>query len=610
MTDSPTMTVAPKKNITRAWRPQRFSDVVGQEIALSMLQNSLHCGHLFPAYLFAGQKGCGKTSLARIFAAALNCEAELPANRPCTTCSSCIALHAGSHPDCIEIDAASHTGVDDIRSILQTASFLPLSGRKKLYLIDEAHMLSKAAFNALLKILEEPPLNTIFMLATTEIEKIPGTIRSRSFHLPFGPLPRPQMEAHLRHLCTVERIPYEEEGLSLLVENLDGSIRDAQNAIEQIRFAAGAITVAAVKKITGIFEIHDMAAILHAALTTDASGVITQLQRHPLTPYTPEKIWLTLLTTLRTLTLALYGVSLPDEELRPLTALISACTLARGQEILELIWMSEEAFLATPHKHLYLEHLLIRIARAEKVTRTTGFSDPTERAAGSPRLSPRDDGGGSTEKRTAPAPKPNTHHTPHATVSAASKSTPTPSTTPSRAASAPLAPTVVIASETESIATSTLAVIASEAEAIQTHNQNTSSESATPLERILTGLAAHPQDAMLLSILQQARVISCEPASQTLTLALGQENAFLRELITEKRTRLAAFAAPYTLRWESGSSSHTTSQRPRPSIAEKAPARGPVARTTTTQSLPGDAEEWPVTHDIIAHLGGKLERHS
>jgi len=166
-------------NLARKWRSKNFDQVIGQELSVRMLKNSLYRDLYFPVYLFSGQRGCGKTSTARIFAAALNCEQlgvfqQSPKTQsvPCLICTPCQAMIAGRHPDFFEIDAASHTGVDNIRHIIDASQLLPVMGRKKIYLIDEAHMLSKASFNALLKILEEPPRSVVFILATTDPHKI------------------------------------------------------------------------------------------------------------------------------------------------------------------------------------------------------------------------------------------------------------------------------------------------------------------------------------------------------------------------------------------------------------------------------------------------------
>ena len=227
-----------KLNRARKWRSQNFDQIIGQDLSVRILKNSLYLGHYFPVYLFAGQRGCGKTTTARVFAAALNCEQlstfqqnPKKASVPCLQCSSCVAMQAGKHPDFIEIDAASHTGVDNIRQIIESSSLLPLMGHKKVYLIDEAHMLSKAAFNALLKILEEPPASALFILATTNPLKIIDTVRSRCFQLFFSPVASTPLLQHLKHICSNERIEYQDAALEQIIKHTQGSVRDALNLL-------------------------------------------------------------------------------------------------------------------------------------------------------------------------------------------------------------------------------------------------------------------------------------------------------------------------------------------------------------------------------------------
>src|SRR3989338_3939080 len=245
-------------NLARKWRSKNFQEVIGQPLAVRILQNSLYLKQFFPVYLFAGQRGCGKTSTARIFAAAVNC-ARLPefqadprkVSIPCLTCESCVAMSKSQHPDFIEIDAASHTGVDNVRNIIDSSSFLPLLSHKKIYLIDEAHMFSKAAFNAFLKILEEPPASVIFILATTDMEKILETVKSRSFQIFFDPVDVQVIQDHLEKICVAENILFDEQGLAVIARQGDGSVRDAINLLEQVRFATKKISKDAVLSILG-----------------------------------------------------------------------------------------------------------------------------------------------------------------------------------------------------------------------------------------------------------------------------------------------------------------------------------------------------------------------
>lgn len=245
-------------NLTRKWRSKNFQEVIGQPLAVKILQNSLYLNQFFPVYLFAGQRGCGKTSTARIFAAAINCD-KLPEFQadprkikiPCLQCESCIAMSKAQHPDFIEIDAASHTGVDNVRNIIDASSFLPLLSHKKIYLIDEAHMLSKAAFNAFLKILEEPPMSVIFILATTDMHKILDTVKSRCFQIFFDPVQLSVITDHLEKLCITENIQFDQPGLAVIAQEADGSVRDAINLLEQVRFATKKVSKEAVLSILG-----------------------------------------------------------------------------------------------------------------------------------------------------------------------------------------------------------------------------------------------------------------------------------------------------------------------------------------------------------------------
>lgn len=265
----------PTLNLARKWRSAQFKEIVGQDLVVRILQNSLFKNQFFPVYLFSGQRGCGKTSTARVFASALNCQ-KLSAfqldpkiQMPCLTCSSCIAMTSGRHPDFIEIDAASYTGVDNIRNIIDTSSFLPLLGERKIYLIDEVHMLSKAAFNAFLKILEEPPKFVVFILATTEAQKLPDTVRSRCFQLFFNPVNLQTVTLHLENMCKEESISYEIDGLEMIARVTQGSLRDAINLLEQARFADSKVTKSVVLSVLGYLDDATICSMLQSILEKD-----------------------------------------------------------------------------------------------------------------------------------------------------------------------------------------------------------------------------------------------------------------------------------------------------------------------------------------------------
>src|ERR1700689_911674 len=219
----------------RRYRPASFSEVKGQEQVTEPLRQALRSGRVHHAYLFSGPRGCGKTSSARILARSLNCE-QGPTPDPCGKCASCVAL-APAGPgsiDVIEIDAASHGGVDDARELRERAFYGPVSGRFKIYIVDEAHMVTREGFNALLKLVEEPPPHLKFVFATTEPEKVIPTIRSRTHHYPFRLVPPTVLREHLEQLLASEAVPYEPAVLPIGIRAGAGAVRDAMSVLDQL----------------------------------------------------------------------------------------------------------------------------------------------------------------------------------------------------------------------------------------------------------------------------------------------------------------------------------------------------------------------------------------
>jgi len=224
--------------LARRWRPKRFADLVGQDVVVRTLKNAMQSGNLAHAYLLCGIRGVGKTTIARLMAMAINCES--PAEgEPCGKCSACQGILSGANLDVQEMDAASHTGVDDVREILDGVRYPPSSLNYKVYIIDEAHMLSKSAFNALLKTLEEPPARVLFILATTEVEKLPITVRSRCQRFDLRRLGADEIAAYLKHVFGVESIDAETDALSEIARAADGSVRDALSLAERVLAFAG-----------------------------------------------------------------------------------------------------------------------------------------------------------------------------------------------------------------------------------------------------------------------------------------------------------------------------------------------------------------------------------
>ena len=220
--------------LSRKWRPARFDQVIGQEHVTRTLQAAVTADRIGHAYLFCGPRGTGKTTMARLLAKAVNCQAADPAARPDDTCPLCHAVNEARFLDLIEIDAASNTGVDDIRLLREKVNFAPSQGRYKVYIIDEVHMLSIAAFNALLKTLEEPPAHTIFVLATTEEHKVPVTIKSRCQQFNFRLLTTPEIAGRLNWLAEREALAIEPGAVELLARQASGSVRDAESLLDQL----------------------------------------------------------------------------------------------------------------------------------------------------------------------------------------------------------------------------------------------------------------------------------------------------------------------------------------------------------------------------------------
>ena len=266
----------------RKWRPQTFKDLVGQEHISRTLANAITSGHIGHAYLFAGPRGTGKTSTAKILAKALNCE-HGPTPEPCGKCEQCRKITEGSSMDVFEIDAASNRGIDEIRDLRETVKFAPVDGRYKVYIIDEVHMLTTEAFNALLKTLEEPPAHVVFILATTEAHKVPPTIQSRCQRYDFKRITVEEIESRLRYIAKEMKMEAEDEALSMIAIQADGGMRDALSILDQCAaLADGTITAERVRQILGLVGhdwIYKMTQALAARNVQDVLQILAELLR-------------------------------------------------------------------------------------------------------------------------------------------------------------------------------------------------------------------------------------------------------------------------------------------------------------------------------------------
>ena len=267
-------TPVPSQVLARKWRPRTFDDMVGQETIVQALRHALRSGRLHQAYLLTGTRGVGKTTLARLMARGLNCE-QGPTDVPCGHCPACIGIEEGRFPDLLEVDAATNTRVEEMRELLENTQYLPVAGRFKVYLIDEVHMLSRSAFNAMLKTLEEPPPHVKFILATTDPQKVPVTVLSRCLQFSLRPLPPAQIADRLRYVLEQEQLSFEASALPLLAAAAQGSLRDALSLLDQaLAFGGGEVRQEPVRAMLGTLERSALLDLVRALAKGDGETLI------------------------------------------------------------------------------------------------------------------------------------------------------------------------------------------------------------------------------------------------------------------------------------------------------------------------------------------------
>jgi DNA polymerase-3 subunit gamma/tau len=583
-------------NLARKWRSKSFDRIVGQDLLIRMLKNSLFLGQYFPVYLFAGQRGCGKTTTARVFAAAVNCERLADFRKqpkefsiPCLECASCQAMAAGKHPDFIEIDAASHTGVDNIRQIIDAASLLPLMGQKKIYLIDEAHMLSKAAFNALLKILEEPPMSVLFILATTDPQKIIETVRSRCFQLFFKPIETVSLYNHLVHVCEQENIKFVEDGLYAIIRESEGSARDALNLLEQVRFSSSVVSKQNVLAVLGHVDDAHIIKLLEIVLSKSPHDFIQYLHDISFESVSAEFIWNRLIDVVRAALWAKYGVQVTQfsEHQSALKRLVNQCTGQQLNAILHALYEHESLFLKTKSKHACMEMILLQMLYKKNSNDDSGRSSLAQASVAADEPEFEDDEFDEDEDEQE---------------------------------------------DDDDLEEEEVQQVSSFEQGVA---QGATDTHGLPAWDLFAQAAAQYCDPLLGSVIRQGRFINYDAAAQTVEVVFAKDFLFFKDMLDESQATWLpmmqrSFGAPVNLqpRFEGMIADRVTAQpkttvampeikpQPRPAIAQQPHApRAPFKPKSASVSMPShkesavdisDAEQWPIATMLMQHFPGNI----
>ena len=359
--------------LARKWRPQNFHDLVGQEHVSRTLLNALQSGRVAHAFLFSGPRGSGKTSTARILAKALNCH-QGKGGEPCGQCVACVEIAAGNCLDVLEIDAASNTGVDNVRNLIEELQYRPARDRNKIYIIDEVHMLSTAAFNALLKTLEEPPEHVVFIMATTEYHKIPATILSRCQQYGFKLISFPLILERLRFIAGAENIQISTVGLEQIAFSSGGSMRDAMSALDQvIAFSGQTVRDEDVTMLLGLVEPAVLGNMVHAVASNDASTILSIVGDLTIAGQDLQNFCRSLLGRFRDLMVLKAGVSdpailgVPESLLPDLTQQAALFTREDLLRLFDVLVRVEADLRHAFHARFHLEMGLIEIAQIPKM---------------------------------------------------------------------------------------------------------------------------------------------------------------------------------------------------------------------------------------------------
>jgi len=380
--------------LARKYRPKQFSDIVGQLSVVKTLVNAIKLDRTHQAYVFSGSRGIGKTSIARIFSKALRCENRIEKDGllySCDQCSDCIEIAAGNSVNVMEIDGASNNGVDSVREIREGAKFLPSSGKYKIYIIDEVHMLSTAAFNALLKTLEEPPEHVVFIFATTESHKIPETILGRCQRFDFKRVTVAQITDRMKEVLIAEKIQAEDAALNLIARAAEGSMRDALSILDQvISFSGMKITAQAVRESVGLIGTELILALVSKILERDAKGALGVAQQAFNQGVDLKVLMKMVIEMVHALILIQVGVEKPethfnDDELAQIAKLKVLRALEENELIFQVFHHGLDLLSRAAQPKLVLDLLIVKTALAEEIVRIDEVSSSDR---GSPRPTP------------------------------------------------------------------------------------------------------------------------------------------------------------------------------------------------------------------------------
>lgn len=358
--------------LARKWRPGLFDDVVGQTHVTRTLKNAIALGKVGHAYLFSGSRGVGKTTTARILAKALNCE-KGPVPEPCNECSSCRAIAAGSSVDVFEIDGASNTGVENVQELREGVAYLPSEGRHKVYIIDEVHMLSNHAFNALLKTIEEPPTHAVFIFATTEPHKIPQTIRSRCQCFDFRRIPLKEIQRHLAKILEGEGVGFDDEALFAVSREAEGSLRDAQSLLDQVlAYSGGKVKTSDVFDALGLMDRAVLFDLAGAVVEKDGKQALNIVEKIYDFGYDLKKVSASLLELIRDLTVVKVTgnaglLDLPDSEIERAGSIASKAGVLRLQMLFTIISRGYEEILRSAYPRYAFEMALMKAAHFDEI---------------------------------------------------------------------------------------------------------------------------------------------------------------------------------------------------------------------------------------------------